>query len=149
MIYIFTSRASANRLSLSLQEQDDLQHLYDLTTTIAQRLSNTKDGLPYLRAPLQLSLLISPLYLLAPVQLHKRAFSRQLMLSTSEALGNRKPETIIEVEKAIWRVVFSLAEGRLDPSQLLQQLANDLPLKRIKEASEDDRRWFSLSENID
>lgn len=148
MICIFTSRASGNRLSISRQDRDDLQNLYILTTNIAQRLSNSKDGLPYLRAPLQLSLLISPIYLLTPVQLHKKSFSRQLMLSTSETLGNKKPDSIIEVEKAIWRVVFSLAEGRLDPSELLQQLANDLPWSQITEASEDDRGWFTMSKKI-
>jgi hypothetical protein len=79
----------------------------------ARALTGSSDGLPLLRAPLQLALLISPIYLLFPLPLYKRSFNRQLMLSIGEALGNRKPALIVEVEKAIWRVVFALVEGPL------------------------------------
>ncbi len=48
------------------------------------------------------------------------------MLSTSEFLGNRKPDTLVTVEKAIWRVVFALADERLNPTELLKKLADEL-----------------------
>jgi hypothetical protein len=133
-------------LSLSAQDEEDLRNLQFLTTNIAEKLSTSKDGLPYLRAPLQLSLLISPLYLLIPSQLHKKSYSRQLMLSTSEVLGNQKPDTLVAVEKAIWKVVFALADGRLHPAQLLKRLADDLPWGRIAKLSPDDCSCFAIGE---
>ena len=140
-------RASdGERLSLSAQEEEDLRNLYFLTTNIAEKLSNSKDGLPYLRAPLQLSLLISPLYLLIPSQLHKKSYNRQLMLSTSEFLGNQKPDTLVAVENAIWRVVFALADGRLHPTQLLKRLSDDLPWGRIAKLSPDECCFFAIGE---
>jgi len=138
-------RASGGKpLSLSPQERDDLHNLYRLTTNIANKLSNTKDGLPFLRAPLQLSLLVSPLYLLIPAQLHKKSYSRQHMLSMSEFLGNRKPDTLVAVENAIWRVVFALADGHLNPTELLKKLADDLPWGQISKLTSEDRCWFGI-----
>jgi hypothetical protein len=108
-------------------------------------LSGNKDGLTYLRAPLHLSLLISPLYLLIPSQLHKKSFNRQLVLATSEALGNQKPDALVAVEKAIWKVVFALADGRLNPTQLLKELAQELPWDGITKLSQEESGCFVLS----
>jgi hypothetical protein len=66
------------------------------------------------------------------------------MLSTSEFLGNRKPDTLVAVEKAIWRVVFALADGRLNPTALLKKLADDLPWGEISKLTSEDRCWFRI-----
>lgn len=142
----FLHRASnVKHLSLSDHEQEDLRSLYFLTTNIAQKLSGSKDGLPYLRAPLQLSLLISPLYLLIPSQLHKKSYSRQLMLAINARLGNQKPAPLVAIENAIWKVVFALADGRLNPTQLLKRLADDFPWGAIAKLSSDESGWFRIS----
>jgi hypothetical protein len=107
---------------LSTQEREDLHDLLSLTATIAGQLKHPMEGLTFLRAPLQLSLLISLIYLLIPGQLIKRTYNRLTMLSINKLLGNGKPRSIIDVEKEIWDVVFSLAEGRLDPAHLLHRL---------------------------
>lgn len=130
---------------LSTQEREDLHDLSSLTATIASQLKHPIEGLTFLRAPLQLSLLISPIYLLIPGQLMKRTYNRLTMLSINKLLGNEKPQSIIDVEKAIWDVVFSLAEGRLDPAQLLHRLSRDLPWDKIMAAERDECHWFDLS----
>ena len=137
-------RAHAGQLPLSVEEREDLQDLSGLISIIGDGLGSTSEGLPHLRAPLQLSLLISPLYLFCPVQLYKRAFNRQQMLSTCQMLGNGKPDILIDIEKAIWRVVFILAKGRHDPMPLLRQLCDGLPWDRIKSAKD---CWFDHSES--
>jgi hypothetical protein len=67
------------------------------------------------------------------------------MLSISERLGNQKPDCLIAVEKAIWEVVFALADGRLNPTELLKKLAEDLPWGKIAHLSEDEKGWFGIS----
>jgi len=94
---------------------------------------------------LQLSLLISPLYLLIPSQLHKKTYNRQVLLATSERLGTKKPAALLAVEKAIWKVVFDLADGCHHPTQLLKSLALDLPWGDIKQLSQDEESWFAVS----
>jgi hypothetical protein len=114
---------------------------------IARKLTGSNE-VSLLRAPLQLSLLISPLYLLCPFQLIKRTYNRQAMLYISRLLGNGKTELIIEVEKAIWNALFSLAEGSLDSVQLLHHLCEQLPWDKITTAaaatSDYERHWFNL-----
>ena len=66
------------------------------------------------------------------------------MLSTSEFLGNRKPDTLVAVEKAIWRVVFALADRHLNPTALLKKLADDLPWGEISKLTSEDRCWFRI-----
>jgi len=113
---------------------------------IVRKLTGGNEGVSRLRAPLQLSLLISPLYLLCPFQLIKKTYNRQAMLSINRLLGNGKTELIIEVEKAIWNVLFSLAEGSLDSVQLLHHLCEQLPWDKITTATNSDheRHWFNL-----
>ena len=74
----------------------------------------------------------------------KRTYNRQTMLTIYRLLGDEKPESIVEVEKAIWNVVFSLSEGLLEPAQLLHVLSQKIPWDKIKSISEDERRWFDL-----
>jgi len=103
------------------------------------------EGVPLTHAPLQLSLLISPLYLLIPSQLHKKSYSQQLMLAINARLGNQKPAPLVAIENAIWKVVFTLADGCLNPTQLLKHLANDFPWSAIAKLSSDESGWFRIS----
>jgi hypothetical protein len=98
-----------------------------------------------MRAPLHLALLISPIYLLLPVQLVKKAYNRHTMLSIGQSLGNHKPKILLDVEMAIWRTLFALASGSLNLLELLQQLSDQLPWDRIHNASSKDSEcsWFS------
>ena len=100
----------------------------------------------FLRSPLQLSLLISPIYLLFGVQLMEKNYNRRTMLLMNQVLGNGKTDLTIEVEKAIWKVVFSLSEGRLDPAQLLHRLCQDLPWEKIIAAKDSavECHWFDF-----
>jgi hypothetical protein len=66
------------------------------------------------------------------------------MLSISTCLGNSKPQVIIDIEMAIWRTIFFLASGMVDPFDLLHQLSADLPWDSIHAASSTDSQWFNL-----
>src|SRR6266511_103125 len=103
-----------HRNDLSATDQDDVK---DLTTLLAgiSVSHGSAYGVSCMHAPLHLALLISPIYLLLPVQLFKKSYNRHMMLSISQSLGNKKPKIILDVEMAIWRTLFSLASGLLDP----------------------------------
>ena len=134
-----------NPLPLSDQEKGDLEDLSLLSQIVAQHVTGS-ERLMFLRSPLQLSLLISPIYLFFGVQLIKKTYNRRTMLLMNQVLGNGKTDLTIEVEKAIWRVVFSLAEGRLDPAQLLHRLCQDLPWEKIIAAKDSavECHWFDF-----
>jgi len=134
-----------NPLPLSDQEKGDLEDLAKLSKTVAQYITGG-ERLMFLCSPLQLSLLISAIYLLFGVQLVKKNYNRRTMLLMNQVLGNGKTDLTIEVEKAIWKVVFSLAEGRLDPAQLLHRLCQDLPWEKIIAAKDYavECHWFDF-----
>jgi hypothetical protein len=139
-------RTCNNPLPLSDQEREDLEDISVLSMIMQSVTGNER--LMFLRAPLQLSLLISPIYLLCPVQLSKKTYNRRTMVLINQLLGNGKTGLTIEVEKLIWEAVFSLAEGRLDPAQLLHSLCRNLPWEKIAAAaannSAEDRVWFNI-----
>jgi hypothetical protein len=122
--------------SLSTTDQHDVKELHAL-------LNQSKDGVSCMRAPLQLALLISPIYLLLPIQHFKRSYSRNTMLSLSTSLGNDKPRLVLDVERQIWMALFSLASGTVDPFDVLHQLSEKLPWDRIQACSTDSS-WFDL-----
>lgn len=124
---------------LSAGEKQELKN-------VVEKLRGNGDGLSPMRVPLQLSLLISPIYLLIPSQLVKKPFSRQTMYSISMKLGNAKTDLILEVERAIWLVIFCLADGTLDAGQLFHRLSETLPWNKIVAALSCDyeRHWFKL-----
>lgn len=103
-------------MSLSAQEHEDLEDLRMLFT----KAQGSSDGVSYLCAPLQLALLILPIYLLLPLNLFKKSYNQHTMISISTCLGNYKPPVLVDIEKAIWNTLFSLASEILDPLDLLQ-----------------------------
>ena len=124
--------------------REDTNDLCTMMSTVAS--NGFADGVSFMRAPLHLALLISPIYLLLPVQLFKKSYNRQTMLQISQSLGNNKPKILLDVEKAIWRTLFALALGTLDPLDLLQRLSDQLPWNDIEAVSslDSERTWFSL-----
>ena len=99
-----------------------------------------------MRAPLNLALLISPIYLLLPLKHFKKSYNQNTMLGISASLGNAKPQVLRDVEMQIWKTLCSLASGMHDPFDLLHKLAESLPWDRIQAASSTDSTWFNLGE---
>jgi len=98
------------------------------------------------RSPLQLALMISPLYLLMTWWLFSKSFHRRTLLDVTSKLGPNKPPLLLEVEKCIWDAVFRLAEGKTSPYTALSGLASSLPWSRINEALNlGTEQWFHLT----
>jgi hypothetical protein len=74
------------------------------------------------------------------------------MVLINQLLGNEKTDLTIEVEKLIWEALFTLAEGRVDPAQILRGLCHKLPWKEIAVVAAnphaEDRVWFNIREWI-
>ena len=102
------------------------------------------DGLLQMRAPLHLALLISSIYLLLLVQLFKKSYNCHTMLNISTCLGNSRPQVLADIKAAIWKTLFSLASGRIDPFDLLHQLSDALPWGHIHAASSEVSQWLNL-----
>jgi hypothetical protein len=132
-----------HRQTLSSEDQEDLNELRLLFEGFSASQRPT-DGVSHMRAPLHLALLISPIYLLLPIQHFKKSYNRHTMLCISTCLGNSKPQVLVDVEMAIWRTLFSLASGMIDPFDLLHQLSNDLPWDGIHAASPTVSEWFNI-----
>lgn len=132
---------------VSDQEREDLEEFSMLIMAFSKQQEIT-DALSLLRAPLHLSLMISPLFLLIPSNLTKRSFNRKSLLTISKLLGNNKPDSIIAVEKVLWTFLFRLAEENVDSAVLLHDLCDTLDWNQIESAarSAHDRSWFDLSQ---
>ena len=135
------------RQILSAEDEQNVNDLRSLFQNIAE-VQDSTDGVSYMRAPLHLALLISPIYLLLPMQHFKRSYNRSTMLAISACLGNSKPQLLFDVECAIWKTLCSLATGTADPFDLLHQLSTDLPWDRIQAASSMDAKWFNLGKFV-
>jgi hypothetical protein len=143
MIYLFLLQLTFDRQTLSAEEQEDLNELRSLFEGLSQS-RKSRDGVMQMRAPLHLALLISPIYLLLPMQHFKKSYNRHTMLSISTCLGNLKPQVVLDVEMVIWKSLFSLASGKIDPTDLLQQLSANLPWADIEAAPPHVSHWFNL-----
>ena len=97
------------------------------------------------RSPLQLALMISPLYLLMTSRLHLRSYHHRTLIDFAEKLGPQKPPLILAVENLIWDALFKLAEGRFLVHTVLLELANSLPWTEINgELNPSTEAWFNL-----
>lgn len=99
------------------------------------------------RSPLQLALLISPLYLLMTLRLSTKSFHRRTLIDLAARLGPCKPPRVLAVEKVIWDAILCLAEGRVSVYVVLRDLSNSLPWSDINIAlnCDADKRWFTPS----
>ncbi|KAF8815380.1 hypothetical protein BYT27DRAFT_7249267 [Phlegmacium glaucopus] len=79
---------------------------------------------------LHLALAVSPLYLLMPIQLLKALVGWKRLLNTFYALGNDKSSVLLSIEKAIWKVVFWLVVGEVDPDVATN------------------KRWFKMDDSV-
>jgi hypothetical protein len=66
----------------------------------------------------------------------------------SIALGNKKPQQLLEVEKIIWRALFTLSEGSTAPEDILGGLLLQIPWETLQppslSASQQDSEWFTI-----
>lgn len=84
------------------------------------------------RVPLQLSLTITPLFLLHTTLLTNGSYNRAHVLELSLALGSEKPSLLLDIERQIWKTLFILAEGDAQPLETLKGLKNNLPWEEIE-----------------
>ena len=62
------------------------------------------------------------------------------------ALGNKKPDLLIEVEKVIWRALFTLSEGTKAPEDVLRDLNLQVPWQTIQPGVLTDvSEWFTIA----
>ncbi|PPQ96306.1 hypothetical protein CVT26_005626 [Gymnopilus dilepis] len=113
---------------------------------ITSRSRTAKGGqsLASFRAPLQLALAISPLYLFCQTVLCKKMWNRRLMLQVAFNVGGAKPFALIHTENSIWTILLAMANGTLDPSEAMSRLDAELPWSLIQSVTSDhDRLWFN------
>ena len=60
----------------------------------------------------------------------------------SIALGNQKPEQLLEVEKLIWRALITLSLGMTPPENVLGDLVLNIPWGKLQPPSHQDSEWF-------
>ena len=97
------------------------------------------------RSPFQLSVMISPFYLLVTRRLSTKSFHRRTVIDFSARLGPRKPLRLLAAENIIWDAVFHLADGRVSVYTVLRDLADSLPWSDIDIAlnCDSDKQWFA------
>ena len=101
------------------------------------------------RSPLQLALMISPLYLLMTARLSMKSYNRRTLIDLAAKLGPQKLPLILKVENLIWDALFKLAEGRSLVHDILLELANSLPWMEINGAlNPGTEAWFDLSSSM-
>ena len=132
--YICRPPNTSSRLHDSILVSPEDQENFEEFCELAAEVSSSVEGLSYLRAPLQLALMISPLFLLFSFQLAKKSFNRQTLFNLAIQLGNEKPDLLLEVEKSIWNAVFALAGGTSTPLQALKSVLADIPWEKIESA---------------
>ena len=97
------------------------------------------------RSPLQLALLISPLFLLLTTRLFLKSYHRRTLIDVAAKLGPRKPPLILKVENLIWDAVFKLSEGHHEAHTVLLELAESLPWTEINGSlNPGTEGWFNL-----
>lgn len=95
------------------------------------------------RTPLQLALMISPLYLFMTLKLSVKSFHRGLLIDIAARLGPRKDPLLLSVENLIWDAVFRLADSAPSVYDVLNDLANSLPWSHIsEELNSGTEQWF-------
>ena len=97
------------------------------------------------RSPLQLALMISPLYLLVTLRLSIKSFHRRTLIDVAARLGPHKPPYILAIENLVWDAIFRLAEGRDSVYVVLYDLANSLSSSDVDVAlnGDIDKPWFA------
>ncbi|PPQ97062.1 hypothetical protein CVT26_001244, partial [Gymnopilus dilepis] len=128
----------------------DLQEVMCSISGCRQRVAGGGLSLASFRGPLQVALALSPIYLLSTKLLGNKVWNKRVLIEVSSLLGNDKPDALLNVEKIIWNVLFMLADGQLDPREVLLRLNHDIPWADIRCNAELPwlRSWFYNSECI-
>jgi hypothetical protein len=96
------------------------------------------------RSPLQLALMISPLYLFMTWRLSLKSFQRGFLIDLAARLGPHKHPLLLSVEKLIWDAVFKLADGAPSVYDVLKDLTLSLPWNEINdELNFGTEKWFA------
>lgn len=48
------------------------------------------------------------------------------------ALGNNKPQLLLEVEKLVWQALFVMSEGLLFPEDVVEELFLQIPWQKLQ-----------------
>jgi hypothetical protein len=126
-------------------------------------LAGGKDKIDNLRLPLQVALLISPIFLLQDAQMHLSSFYAQRykialvgiyqlkfpinlmqIWQYSKALGNDRPKIISEIETIIWQEILNIARGKKTVHDAASKIVERLP-EYYEHFDADTRGWFMLS----
>ena len=59
------------------------------------------------------------------------------------ALGNNKPEALLEVETILWRALFAISEGSQLPEAVVEQVLAQIPWEKLTSNSAQ-RNWFDI-----
>ena len=107
--------------------------------------SSSSPSLVGYRSPLQLALMISPLYLLVTLRLSTKSFHRRAVIDFAARLGPHKPPPVLAVENLIWDAIFRLAEGQVSVHEVLCDLADSFPWSDIDVAlnCHMEKGWFA------
>lgn len=101
------------------------------------------------RSPLQLALMISPLYLLNTARLSLKSFHRRSIIDVAAKLGPKKPSLILTIENLIWDAIFKLAEGHSTVYDIIRELVESLPWSEIDgELIPGAREWFYVDSGM-
>jgi hypothetical protein len=107
--------------------------------------SSSRVGTGY-RSPLQLALMISPLYLFMTFRLSVKSFHRRTLVELAARLGSHKPPLISTVENLIWDAIFRLAEGHSSAYDILHDLMDSFPWSDINGLlTRGTEEWFDLA----
>lgn len=115
-------------------------------TTLCKNQGNANPN-SALRFPLQLALLISPICLLLPVNLHKKSFNRGALMQWSNRFRSHKPDVLQLTEKKLWRAILNIVNHPADYLMILKNLASEFPSKYVEELRREEKTmndWFEI-----
>lgn len=128
----------------------------------ARILRDTPSTQP-LRLPLHIALFISPIFLLAPLNLHNRFWERKTLvqvydnwsslspttesfiLQTFMAFGNQKPELLVKYEKLLWRTIYQIATRELNVVNAVKSFFTAIDWEELGRISTPDSSWFQTT----
>lgn len=114
-----------------------------------------------LRLPLHVALFVSPVFLLAPINLHNRDWDRtslfqvcqqpiyraciSLCEKTFRAFGNQKPDVLVKYEKLLWRTIYQVATRELDIFNATQAFLSGINWQELDSLPKIDIGWFETT----
>ncbi|KDR72380.1 hypothetical protein GALMADRAFT_229150 [Galerina marginata CBS 339.88] len=105
------------------------------------RESKNKETMRYMKSPITLAALLSPIYLLLPVNLITAYIGKLETLMISKRIGNTKPRELQCAEQQIWKALFAISTGKKAPLNALLECIDEIDWADIK--SVDSSGWFS------